>query len=363
MYSFIFLIYVSIKKKYCVICWGILFGSFAAFSYISQSYDLDIVSYYQKYEYIKYLNWREYREILKIINGREPYIYILLILLKVFSLPKEAIPFITNFLIYFFLIKTWIISSKNTKRDNVFYFLFCFILIPWNSFLGVRFYLALTILNYALVYYYFNKKILKKYLFLSCMIHYSFLFPVIVFICSRFDSRIYKLLIKNKKILFFISYIIGNINLSKTFSFFLYNLGINEKLLEVYLIGEYGIKFITELSFYHYIFYIFEKNMFILIFLTFVCFNKVKSKIAIFINSYILINMLLQQYRTIFERNSLVIIVLIFFINLKTKNRIIYLYIFLVMLGIQVVNLKIQGIILIPFYKYSFFYRIFESLL
>lgn len=358
IYSIFFLIYLSIKKRYAIICWCFLFGSFAAFSSINQNYNLDIVSYYQKYEYIKNLNWNQYQEIFKVINGRELYIYILLILLKAFSLPKEAIPFISNFLTYFFLLKTWIISHKNIKKDNLFYFLFSFFLIPWNSFLGVRFYLGATVLIYTLVYYYINKKILKKYLILSFLIHYSLLFPIIIFLLYKLNFKIYKLIIKNKKMMFFICYIIGNLNLSEKFYFILSRIGIDKILLETYLNGKFGIQFMDELSFLHYIFNIFEKNMFILIFFTFIFFNRIK--INGFITIYILINMILQQYRTIFERNSLIIISLIFFINLKTKKKIIYFYIFIVMLGIQIVNLKIQGVILLPFYKYSFLYRILD---
>ena len=231
-------------------------------------------------------------------------------------------------------------------------------MVPWNSFLGVRFYLAATILIYTLVYDYINNKILKKYLIFSFLVHYSVLFPIIIFLLYKSNIKIYKLIIKNKKIIFFICYIIGNINLSEKLYFIFSRMGIDKILLETYLTGKFGVQFMDNLSFLHYIFNIFEKNMFILIFFTFIYFNRIKT--TGFVTFYILINMIFQQYRTIFERNSLIIITLIFFINLKTKKKLIYFYIFIVMLGIQIVNFKIQGIILLPFYKYSFFYRILD---
>ena len=88
IYSIFFLMYLSIKKRYIIISWCFLFGSFAAFSSINQNYNLDIVSYYQKYEYIKSLNWNQYQEIFRVLM-EENYIYIYYYFIKNFFLTKR----------------------------------------------------------------------------------------------------------------------------------------------------------------------------------------------------------------------------------------------------------------------------------
>lgn len=275
----------------------------------------------------------DYTRIISRVNYLEPkiiflqadiFLPILVYLVSYFNLSKRVIGFTSAFILYYFILKSLYIVSKNRRIKNreILNFIIFISSIPIISYTGVRFSTGLSFFIYGIVIFYFEKYEKSAYFFLVIAIccHYSFFFPVIIFfLCLK------KLSMKKAKFILFMSILSGIImtpEILLIIAQLINNIFDNNIISKVYITGEWGNNYLNEKSLLSKIIYYFNRICETII-LTYYIFglkvyNNKNLKIVIIIFSGILY-FLVFSYSEVSNRFFLIILLLIILETLNSK--------------------------------------------
>lgn len=215
-----------------------LFLAVLGFFFVPANEKYDIARYYQTFID------EEYRKIFFETQGGVLAEYLVNILIY-FKLPHNFLPFISAFVSYYFLLKTFQKSLDKNKLSNLIYlilFFISYISIPIIGYTGIRFLPAIAIFIYGVIVE--KNKYFRLFLFVICVfLHTSVLIPVLIF---YFCVLILKKEIKYTSVLIFISILFGILltpdNLLKIIN------SINElNIIYIhlgYVLGKWGMGFI-----------------------------------------------------------------------------------------------------------------------
>ena len=313
---------LNIYKKKESICLISLFLAILGFFFISSDNTYDIARYYLTF------TDEVYRKSFFEKQGGVIAEYLVNILLYL-KLPPNLLPFISAFISYYFLLKTFKISINERKKEKIIYlflFFLTYISIPIIGYTGIRFIPAISIFIFGV----FCKKKYNKIFFpiLSVFIHTSMLIPVLIFyFCEMFLRNNIKIF----KVLIVFSLLMGILISPNTLVYFINKF--NElNIIYVnpnYIVGYWGMEYIKSRNtlaskIVYYLLFMLE--FLIIIFFNIFIYKKVKKRnknLILFLSCFSLI---LYRYSTFWGRYTMILILLIFFITLeeffkKQKNK------------------------------------------
>ena len=255
--TLILFLYKLLKKKISPIV-GAIILSVNAYYFIPFE-GSDLYRYYHMFEYDN--------KALEVIFKQQNDIYLeyLVYIIKKIGISYNIIAFISCYIIYYYFFKSFHLVMKNKKIQQKKYlliFITYFLLIPVTSYHGLRFYPAIAIFTYGIIYQYYNKNTIKSllYILLSVMIHSSLILPVIIYLLVKY-------IFKEKDILnlnIFLYLMLGFgfflssgllVNIIEKMSFIPWNI---KKYIYEYISGAFGDNILNSKSFIAKIgFYIF----------------------------------------------------------------------------------------------------------
>lgn len=212
------------KSKYLSIFIGI-FAFIMGYFFVPSNETYDIYRHYWNFENLtskeSFLAW----------YSHDYYLQYLILFLRKWKLDSNFLGAISCFLLYYFLVKSFMVLKKYKKlnaSNTIFWFVLVILSIPLISFSGLRYYTALAIYIFGVIkLIYERKKIGFLYLLSSSLIHFSMI--VILCIALIYFLIQKKINIRSLKILVLICFVIGNLNLIE----------ISKNLVEI--INSYGI--------------------------------------------------------------------------------------------------------------------------
>lgn len=319
-FSIPFIIERIIKKKNIAFLIALFFAVIAYFSIISNDSTHDLRSYYALFNASDI-----YKE--SAILQQKLYIVLFFTILKKLALPQEMIPFITNFTIYYLLLKIYEKNSKLLKENGKYCIYICLFifLIPFSGYLGVRFFLATSLSIYGVTQN--KKKYALFYQIFSTFVHYTMIIPLIVY----FFTKIFKLNLRGRKqrIILIIIFIVGYFGINRILLAILDQINLNVSIGKVYILGKWGNDFWQRYKGIRLYIYLFDHYLRIsfLFFLGYLMsYNKYRIKKYNYLESIVIYLIifcgLMQNYKTLFDRFSIYTLLLSFIIIIK-NNKII----------------------------------------
>lgn len=366
-FSIPFLVVKILKKEKVTLLIALFFGIFAYFSLITKNSTHDLKSYYDLYETLGFYSKENFLQ-------QKLYIVTFFTILDSLSLPKEMIPFITNFIIYFLMGKVYEKNSIFLKESKyyLFYFTLYFFLIPFSIFLGVRYFTAVSIFIYGLLIpkNKFNKIFIMS---ISIIVHYTMMIPLFIY----FFSEIFKINLKSKKlkIILIITLILGWYGIDTIIISIYEKLNLNPMTIKVYILGKWGGEYWERLHGLRLYIYLLEQYLSLIYLFTIVYLLSYKKyrNFDYLERNFIYISLfciLVQNYRTLFDRFFIYTFILSFItivrnINImKTKwiKRFIFFFILILALLNFIILFERTGDIVNSIYNYSLgriFYDVF----
>lgn len=223
------LILISIfKKKESPFLIGLFFGVLG-FYFVPSSERYDLYRYFAAFE--------AGRDNILTFLSYQNDLYARTLMIGAFNLglPQNILPALSAFISYYFIFKSLKISLEYNKiegKKRILSFLFCFLVIPFSDFTGIRYLPAISIFLYSIILKEIKKS--KKwiiYFFIAPLIHSFIWINVMLFFLM------FKLKEKTLKWLFVISFILGII--------FEYNISILYKIIKI--INSFGLITIKEI--------------------------------------------------------------------------------------------------------------------
>lgn len=195
------------KSKYMAFFIGI-FAFIIGYFFIPSNNSYDIYGHYRNFEALS-------SESIKLLYSKDYYLRYLFLFLKKWNIAPNFAGAISCFLLYYFLTKSFMILKKYEKLNaaNIVFWLAVIILsIPLISFSGLRYYTALIFYIFGVIkLIYERKKIGVLFLMISPLIHFGV--GILTVITLIYLLILEKISIRSLKILVFICFIIGNLNL------------------------------------------------------------------------------------------------------------------------------------------------------
>lgn len=296
------------------------------------------------------------------LNTKDLYAKFLMVLINELEISKYTLGLVSAFITYYFSLKAFFIELKN-KKVKKYYFLFFiifFLHIPVTGYTGVRFYPAVSIFTYGIILYFKKEKKSILYFLIAVLIHFSMIIPLSLLLLYRILKRYFTISFLKKLVLF--SFVLG-LFLSESFISSIVQ-ALNQVFFKkeffnlVYIGGEWGIKYIQKFSTIGYIDFLFQlalKKISLLFYLFTLDKNDKRVRYILLLVSLVLI---LQNFKTPFERYFYIVYPLIIISNIKScilKNQwkvlAFYFVIFFHNVYVQIIILK--GYYLDYFYSYS----------
>lgn len=308
---------ISIYKKKESIFLISLFLAVLGFFFVPANESYDIARYYQTF--IDEIYRKSFFESQGGIIAE--YLVNILVYLK---LPPNFLPFISAFVSYYFLLKTFELSVNKKKISNLNYtilFLLSYISIPIIGYTGIRSLSATAIFIFAVLKEK-NKYMRLIYLIFSIFIHTSMLIPVTIFyFCVLFLKK----RVKYSKSLTFIFIFLGILLTPNNFLYLIDNIN---KLNIIYIypnyiLGKWGMSFmeakptlISKLTNYTLLFLRFVIVFYFNIFI----YEKNKKNNFVKENFILLFSCFcftLYRYFIFWERYTNILILMIYFISIS----------------------------------------------
>lgn len=356
-----FLIGMILKKKKVAILIALFFGSFAYFSVIPKNSTHDLKSYYILFETLNFYANEEFL-------NKQLYVKILFTFLNKLSLPKEMIPFITNFITYYLLVKIYENNSKLIIKSRDYFVFFCLFLfiMPFFGYLGVRYYTAIVVYIYG-----FLKPRKKKYKFfimlISIFIHYTMVIPLIIYLFTKIIKT--DLVGKKLRIILIIVFILGYLGIDRILIDVIEKLNLNSTstMIKAYILGKWGNSYFQQFHGIRLYVYLLERSlriiyMFLLCYL--LSYKKYRKfdwleKNVIFLSIFCI---LIQNYRTLFDRFCIYTLILSFIMiinnanimNTKWLRKIVFFSIFILALINFIILFERFNNVINLYYRYSF---------
>lgn len=336
------------RSKYLPLFIG-LFAFCMGYFFVPSNDSYDIYRHYDNFEKLS-------QKIIPLYYSKDYYLKYLMILLKKIEFRSNFLGAISCFILYYLLIKSYIIILKKRVLDSknmIFWFGTVLLSVSFIYYTGLRYSTAVSFFVYGIINLVYENKKIKGivFLILSIMSHFGIapLIPIVL----MYLFIIKKISIRKLKIIVIVCFIIGNIISEKIILDlinFINSYGIIYFNPYTYISGEWGINYKNNANFIGKLISNIQVYLKILTMLYYSVINiKVNSikmkKLNILLISYAFI---LQNFFTPFERSEKIIFIFIIFslirkINLRKilkKENIIILLVLINIYMIQLLDLK-----------------------
>lgn len=308
--------FIGILKKNISPLIGALILSINAYYFIPYK-NSDLYRYYELMENSKKL---------KVIFNQQNDLYLeyLIIFIKKINAPTNLLAFVSCYICYYYLFKSFNLTMFKEKiynsKDFVLLFLIYFFMIPLTAYHGLRFYPGVAVLTYGIILnYYTDEKKSIIYILISLLIHSSLILPASIYLLSKYILRINKNI--NLNIFIYIAFFIGiffnyQILVAILLNFPKIPLDIKNYLL-VYINGYFGVEILENKSTVGKIgYYLFYYIRLCIIFLSIKIMTK--NKINNYLKLMLIMILLLINLSVFYERFFYSIIYIQFLVNSKT---------------------------------------------
>ena len=315
----------------------------------------DLSRYYDAFNSIDSIN-------LFFLNTRDLYAKFLVSFIYETGLSKYTLGLISAYITYYFSLKTFFIELKE-KKIKRWYFLFFaifFLHIPITGYTGVRFYPAVSIFIYGVTLYFKKEKKGFIYLLLAIFVHFSMIIPVLLLFFYMILKRHFSVNFFKKLAL--ISLVLGlvlNENIISNITQILNQVFFGREFFSLeYIVGEWGVGYIQKFTTIGYIDFLIQLTLKKLTLVFYLLTLDEKDKRVKYILLLVILTLVLQNFKTPFERYFYIVFPLIIISNIKShilkkqwKVQGFYLIIFLHNIYVQIMIIK--GYYLEYFYSYS----------
>lgn len=315
----------------------------------------DLFRYYNAFNSVDSINFF-------FLNTRDLYAKFLVSFIYEAGLSKYTLGLISAFITYYFSLKAFFIELKE-KKIKKWYFLFFiifFLHIPVTGYTGVRFYPAVSVFTYGIILYFNKEKKGFVYLLLSMLIHFSMSIPVFLLIFYIILKR--RFTVSFLKKLALISLVLGlvlNENIILNITQILNQVFFGKEFFSLsYIGGEWGVEYVQKFNTIGYIDFFIQLTLKKLTLVFYLLTLDEKDKRVKYILLLVILTLVLQNFKTPFERYFYIVFPLIIISNIKShilkkqwKVQGFYLIVFLHNIYVQIMIIK--GYYLEYFYSYS----------